>query len=715
MQAKSTKLLIGVLGIAFLATALVADAAELAPIVPAEKDSAAATEPAAAPSPQVETPAQPDPGSASRPAEVDPESGDVIFRAPKRPSQLKPVQVDDTGPANSEGEGDATEAETAPQEGEKSEPEDPGEKDVAPQQLPAEDGADATQVPQEVAPHAGTMSFNGVEPGKTSVAGMKEKWGDPETAAVDGTTGLLTYAIPPFKQIDVTTEDNLVTSIVVYLDPPMLPGKVANELKLRDFTPVPIPDDTGQLLGQVYPERGVLFGFAANTKLPQVAQIVVEPLTGEPFVLRALYDFQHRYSANLEDLDFALNMNTNDAQAHWVKSRVLVQIGRYDEALKEAEAAARLDPSVTAYLLQQARALGIVGRHDEAKKLIDGLAAPADLPQQEKAQVASIMGWLLAGGSPADFKAAIQHYQAALDLAGPLVTDRRFEIRRVAKQVLVEANAGIGLCVALGNYQRKDEVAAKWFDRATAYAEQFVGGDNGPKDLTLKIAGIKLAAYASISGGVDPSRAAEDAIQTSRQLIAWSDDPLFKNHVEWLLGSALMDAVRVEHVRGQHLDALRYAEMAVGPLESAAAERQLTPGEQFSMGRFYFLAGAVHAVKKQDHEEAAKWYGKALPLMTSPVAVPTDSLATGRLGEWMVSMGVTFWEVDDKQKALEMTERGADLIKRAVSDGVMKTPALAVPYANLAAMHKAMGNGDQATNYSSLAKKMGALPETQLR
>jgi hypothetical protein len=123
----------------------------------------------------------------------------------------------------------------------------------------------------------------------------------------------------------------------------------------------------------------------------------------------------------------------------------------------------------------------------------------------------------------------------------------------------------------------------------------------------------------------------------------------------------------------------------------------------------------VHAVKKQDHEEAAKWYDKAVPLMTSPVAVPTDSLGTGRLGEWMVSMGVTFWEVDDRQKALEMTERGAGLIKRAVSEGVMKTPALAVPYANLAAMHKAMGNGEQATNYSSLAKEMGALPETKLR
>ena len=34
------------------------------------------------------------------------------------------------------------------------------------------------------------------------------------------------------------------------------------------------------------------------------------------------------------------------------------------------------------------------------------------------------------------------------------------------------------------------------------------------------------------------------------------------DRVEWILGSALMDAVRVEHARGQHLQSLRFAEMA---------------------------------------------------------------------------------------------------------------------------------------------------------
>jgi TPR repeat protein len=139
-------------------------------------------------------------------------------------------------------------------------------------------------------------------------------------------------------------------------------------------------------------------------------------------------------------------------------------------------------------------------------------------------------------------------------------------------------------------------------------------------------------------------------------------------------------------------------------IESALAERQLAPAEQFALGRFYFLAGAVEAVKKQDHVEAAAWYSKALPYLTSPAAQPHGGLATGRLGEWFVSMGVTLWEVGDKPKAVELTERGAELVQQAVDQGIMKKSAVSVPYSNLATMHEALGNQDKASSFGQLAK-----------
>lgn len=624
------------------------------------------------------------------------EPGSVVFRPPKRPSQLKPVETNQTAPA------EAAPAETAAL------PAKPSAEPVEtePQPLPPADAAEEEPLAPTVDRDIATMSFNGVEPGLTAVAEVKEKWGEPASESTSDGVRLLSFQMEPFKKVDVTAQNDQVTSVVVYLDPPMLPGNVASELKLRQFAPVPIPDPEGQLLGQGYPERGVLFAFAADGDMPQVAQIVVEPIAAEPFVLRALYDFNHRYSDNLADLDYAISLDESNAQAHSVKSRVLTKIGRHAEALVEAEAASRLDPTVPEYRVQKSRALAKAGRHEEAIELAGQIVSKAGVSTHVKAQAESALGHLFANLPSPDFGSSNEHFQKAIALASPLTQDKRFEIRRSAKLVLVEANAGIGYNVAKGNFQRKSEVSAKWLERAGAYADQFARGDNGPKDLMLQVMATRLAAQAEIGGAGNSTEVTDAAIQEGRRLVGWSKDSLFKGHVEWMLGSALMDAVRIEHGRGENLEALRYAEMAIAMLESSAKLRELLPQEEFALGRFCFLAGAVHAVKKEDHDGAAEWYAKALPRLTNPAASPTDSRDVGRLGEWLVSMGVTFWEVGDKPKAIELTQRGSDLIKQAVDEGVMKKAALTVPYSNLSTMHREIGDKEKADGFARLAKSL---------
>jgi tetratricopeptide (TPR) repeat protein len=681
-------------------------------ILPAAALLAAPQDTPAAPSPDVlgaaggdsapiaqppQAPVSPAPATAptQQAASAD-EPGSVVFRTPKRPSQLKPVEPNRSAPADT-GEPEAVVA---------LEERNPDSVDTAPQPLPSGDAAQNEPLTPTVDLDIATMSFNGVEPGKTAVAEVKRMWGEPDSESTSEGVVLLSFKMEPFKKVDVTAQDDQVTSVVVYLDPPMLPGNVASELKLRPFVPVPIPDPKGHLLGQGYPERGVLFGFAADGDLPKVAQIIVEPISAEPFVLRALYDFKHRYASNLADLDYALSLDENDAQAHWVKSRVLAEIGRHAEASFEAETAIRLDSSVPEYRLQKSWTLGRAGRHKEAIELARQIASEARVPPHIKAQAELALGHLFAHRPSPDFGTSNKHYQKAVNLAQALAQDKRFEVRRSAKLVLVEANAGIGFNVAKGNFQRKAEVSAKWLERAGAYADQFVRGDNGPKDLMLRVMAKRLAAYAEISGAGNATEVTDAAIQEGRRLVAWSQDSLFKGHVEWILGSALMDAVRVAHGRGKHLEALRYAEMAMALLEPSGKQRELLPHEEFAFGRFCFLAGAVHAVKKEDHDSAADWYAKALPRLTNPVAVPADSREVGRLGEWLVSMGVSFWEVDDREKAIELTQRGSDLIKQAVDDGVMKKIALSVPYSNLSAMHRELGDEEKAEGFAQLAKSL---------
>ena len=52
---------------------------------------------------------------------------------------------------------------------------------------------------------------------------------------------------------------------------------MAERLNLDDVEPVDVLNDQGRLVGQAYPERGVMFGFVQKSKPPQVFQVVVEP------------------------------------------------------------------------------------------------------------------------------------------------------------------------------------------------------------------------------------------------------------------------------------------------------------------------------------------------------------------------------------------------------------------------------------------------------
>jgi hypothetical protein len=52
---------------------------------------------------------------------------------------------------------------------------------------------------------------------------------------------------------------------------------------------------------------------------------------------------------------------------------------------------------------------------------------------------------------------------------------------------------------------------------------------------------------------------------------------------------------------------------------------------------------------------------------------------------------------------VSLTEEGADLIQKAVNEGTMTKEALAVPFENLAEMHRALGNTEQAEQMASKA------------
>jgi hypothetical protein len=114
--------------------------------------------------------------------------------------------------------------------------------------------------------------------------------------------------------------------------------------------------------------------------------------------------------------------------------------------------------------------------------------------------------------------------------------------------------------------------------------------------------------------------------------------------------------------------------------------------------------GAVYAVHQEDHVQACQWYDRAADLLLKQVPV-TSMAVPGRHGDALVSMGVSYWQIDNRQRALELTQAGADLVEEAVTGGILSVDTLAVPYGNLAAMYKAQGEQQPATRYARLASQ----------
>jgi hypothetical protein len=125
------------------------------------------------------------------------------------------------------------------------------------------------------------------------------------------------------------------------------------------------------------------------------------------------------------------------------------------------------------------------------------------------------------------------------------------------------------------------------------------------------------------------------------------------------------------------------------------------------VGQLYFQMGAVYAVHKLDHTKAAQWYEKAAPLLTGKRPA-SELYAPRREGEMLVSMGVSYWQLGNQTRALDLTQTGVGLVEAAVEGGVLAKSTLAVPYGNLSTMYQQMGENTNASKYAELAKSAAA-------
>lgn len=176
-----------------------------------------------------------------------------------------------------------------------------------------------------------------------------------------------------------------------------------------------------------------------------------------------------------------------------------------------------------------------------------------------------------------------------------------------------------------------------------------------------------------------------------------------KRELQWQVAKALYDAVQVYQMRGNADEAIRQGQLAIGYLEKSGRANK-SPSAGYLLGRTYFRIGAIYANNRNDHRAAINWFEKAVPMLgKSPPPEAMPDLA--RLGDTFVSMGVSYWQSGYRDKAVALTEHGTDLIEEAVRRGTAERKLLTTPYANLALMHREMGDKAGAGRMQELAEK----------
>ncbi len=471
--------------------------------------------------------------------------------------------------------------------------------------------------------------FNGIQPGMSTKEDVLAKWKKPSGTKSTHDGSILTYKIKPFRSVEVQLTGDTVTAIKIELQGSLSPKRLAKQLSLDTFDPVAVSDDQGTTLGQIYPQRGVLFLFAPSSDViaattmptqPAVTHVVIQPLDADAFALRAESRLHGPYEQNIKDLETALALNPDLAHAHWLLAEIYLSTGQSDRALDAAEKACEIDPQNAAYQLRRAQAQRALGQYDDATLGVRAVLDRDSTSPIVRAQALHEMATLATLGDAEISAKAISFDNRAITLADSLATSRNVKERRAAKQVLIEAHLAIAKQIAGNAFSSKLESVSQWVGRASGLAEDMIAHDGGSVELRLLVARESLAALASLKPSKDPKPWITEAEQASATLTKECDDDLWRRQIQWELGQAYFQAVRIEHLRQQPASALRYGQLAIENLADGASKRQSTYESEQLVGKLYFHIGVVHAVEKKDHKTAAQWYDKAVPLLTVAAA-----------------------------------------------------------------------------------------------
>jgi len=548
-------------------------------------------------------------------------------------------------------------------------------------------------------------SFKGVVPGTSTRSDVEKIWGRPKDATRSDGELVQWYSIEPFRQVEVHYAGQRVVSVLIRLDRAFPADAVAKQLDLLTVRPVLVSNELGEALGMAYPERGVLFAFEPSEEpgkaSMKVMQIVLEPISAEAFVLRAQTTLDNHCELARLDAEQAIELEPDNARAHWLRSRALAAMEQYEQAVGAADEAVRLDPETANYRLTRAQMLAQVGRFAQALEDARRAMEASQKQPHVRAKALCLMGDLAASGAEPDYRKALSFHTQAVQAADPLSSRPHPAVRVAAKEALMDAHLGAAHDIAWGDWKEKGKAVSHWLQRAFEVSDDLVQNEGGSREQAFRAHVRAMAALVGVRGEIDPEATVKEIVHKGEAAIASVRNPARRARIQWDLGLALYDALQIYQLRADFDRAMQCGDKAVQYMTQAVEVGQTTSAS-IMLGRLYFRLGTIHATRDANHRAAVGWFDKAVPLLEQAPAEELNA-QIGRHGESLVAMGVSYWETGQRKKAVALTEKGIQWMERAVRQDAMPRSALSVPYGNLAAMHRKLGDDDKADRYQELA------------
>ena len=563
--------------------------------------------------------------------------------------------------------------------------------------------------------------FNGIQPDVTSESEVVENMGKPDSVTpIDAVSKMFTYSLGELGRIEITIKQSKVESLVCLLPAPYPSEQIRQEgleSELRGIRPIHIPDSDGYILGMIFPEKGVIFSFVKSNEpgVPSlmVNQIAIEPLTSWPFQLRGERYLTISNAKAKWDLRIAVELDPNNHRARWLLAKAFLADGQLPEAQRECNFAIQLDPDQPQYHVTLAEIIGTAGYTKKARQYLESLLPYCSNMAQLKGHAECLLGDFYRDDNDIqDLLAAKKHYETAIETVTSLLKSTNPTLRQQAKLVLVKTYLSMAQCISLSNWQNKETNLPQWLEGAESFAMNLVMEDNMTRECLLDVAVGAINVYLNCPE-LDGLEKWIDKLQSvTDEIVSQQDDELTNRKIEKQFATALYDIQQIYEARGNYQQTLQYAKKAIQYFERHVNDSDDVT-DTYRLANLYYQIGTLEASgrasrppvqpDKKAHIRAAGWFAKAIPLFQQ-IETALSKYEQPVLGQMYINIGTSYWEVGEKNYAIQITEYGIGKLENAVEDKLVEDKVLATPYTNLSKMYEKMGRSDEAENYYLLSK-----------